>query len=157
MAFGIKSKKEIQQVDIRDQVRNQIDAAFEEYGATIADKVIEQVQVKLTSLQLPEKVDDHPVAEKVEGLESEKAGSEVNTILFAKMPGVKIATKLSGFYTDLERKSGKPLSRLHKQRTSGISSSERKRYPYRKIDTILMELEADYVYEYAKSYVFKTK
>lgn len=97
-----------------------------------------------------------PVAQKISGLGLEKAGSEVLATLFDKMINEHPA-KLRPFYTDLERDSGVGITALHKGRTSDIRSGEVGKYPYRKVDTVLLVLEADYVFKYAKSYKFTCK
>lgn len=96
------------------------------------------------------------VAEKVSGLGDEKKGNEIIATLLGKMISPH-PSKLRSFYTDAERKFKKPLSELHKKRVENLTNRGDGKFPYRKIDTVLMTLDADEVFSFAKAYTFKTK
>ncbi|MGF9711691.1 hypothetical protein [Paenibacillus naphthalenovorans] len=130
--------------------QQELEAAILTLAAQFKD--IADVLPRLSSSNQP----PAPVAQKVNGLKPEKVGGEIISMLYEKMP-IPHPVRLRPFYTDLERESGVDLSAVHKQRTKDMSASDIGHYPYRKIDTILSVLDADYVFKFAKDYEFITK
>lgn len=111
----------------------------------------EKPRLSLNTAALPPKI---YTAHRIDGLGEEKAASEVLSVLYDKMI-VKNTAQLRVFYTDLEREMGVGLSEIHKNRLKCVDKNEAKRYPYRKIDTVLQTLGKERVYTYAKNYEFK--
>jgi hypothetical protein len=68
-----------------------------------------------------------------------------------------VPAKLRVFYTDIERHCSKPFTKLHKERVTDLANNGDRKFPYRKIDTILIHADADYVFNFAKEYRFKKK
>ncbi len=58
------------------------------------------------------------------------------------------------FYNALEKECGIDLKQVHRERTAG---KDTRRYPNRKIDSVLSVLDAKYVLEFAKNYEFPEK
>lgn len=94
-----------------------------------------------------------PVALKVRGLDVEKQSNEILATLFAKMPN-PMPQKVRVFYTDLERDLGVALSQRHRERVEGNEGMVGK-YPFRKMDSILLTVDSEEVFQYAKEYEFK--
>lgn len=96
-----------------------------------------------------------PVVSKLGGLTAEKVADEISSMIFNKIEqkyGRAIPVYFRPFYTELEAVSGKEISKIHKVRTKGENVRD---YPFRKMDTAIRELSADYVFEFAKRYEFK--
>jgi hypothetical protein len=111
--------------------------------------------IKLT--QTPEEPPKNKyVVNKLSGLDLEKAANEIVATLYSKMENPH-GTKLRTFYTDLEMKFGIPFSSIYKTHKSSRDVSDISKFPNRKIDIILKNIEPSKVFEYAKKYSFKSK
>jgi len=89
---------------------------------------------------------------RLKGLSDEKAASELISILYEKI-GKSDPVRLRPFYTEVESTLGVQFSRLHKQRLNAPKAQNGK-YPYRKMDTILLHASREAVLEIAENYVF---
>lgn len=90
---------------------------------------------------------------RLNGLSHEKAASEIISSLYEKM-GDTIPQQLRAFYTEVEARLGIQFSRLHKERVRAAKGSAGK-YPYRKMDTILLHASREAVLEIADNFTFK--
>jgi hypothetical protein len=93
------------------------------------------------------------ITPELKGLPDEKKANEILSILFEKI-GHNHPSSLRPFYTELEIKFGKPLSMLHKERIEKVPNKGDGKYPYRKMDTVLLVFDYKEVYEFAKQYKF---
>ncbi|WP_342439270.1 hypothetical protein NSS79_10355 [Paenibacillus sp. FSL L8-0436] len=128
---------------------------IQEMHESTSSLVLQLQEVKST-IHLPLTIPDEPVAGGVSGLLPQKAGDEIVAMLFDKMIS-KHPSRLRTFYTDLEREMCVQFSAQHKERIEGIKLCEEGKYPYRKIDTILMLADRESVFAFAKRYKFNTK
>ncbi|MBU8785743.1 hypothetical protein KM903_04865 [Bacillus glycinifermentans] len=90
---------------------------------------------------------------RLKGLSHEKAANEIITILYEKM-GEAVPQQLRPFYTEVESRLGIQFSRLHKERLRAAKGHAGK-YPYRKMDTILLHASREAVLEIAENYTFE--
>ncbi|PAD72390.1 hypothetical protein [Paenibacillus campinasensis] len=121
-------------------------------------KALETISASVSQLKtndLPQ-LKPLPVAKGVRGLDFEKKASEIISMLYEKMADPHPA-RLRPFYTDLEADTGVYITSKHRERTSEIKRGDEGKYPYRKMDTALMYLDPDFVFQYAKSYKFSIK
>jgi hypothetical protein len=98
-----------------------------------------------------EKPKNEYVANSLDGLDLEKVANEILSVLLSKMENPH-PLKLGPFYTDLERVVGKPLSKMYKE---SVKSVDKSKYPNRKMDFILRNVNPTFVFDYAKDYEFK--
>jgi uncharacterized protein with von Willebrand factor type A (vWA) domain len=169
MGFGIKRKREIKEIDVKDNVESIFEKSLDKYNKELKEDLrndrkefAKELAVQIVSAMQEDvpvnKTTQGYIVQKVNGLNSEKKSNEIIAMLMEKMTeSNRHPQKLRSFYTDLERDCAKYLSDIHKRRTEGITKGEVGKYPYRKMDTVLMELDEGYVFDFAKNYTFKTK
>ncbi|WP_077297358.1 hypothetical protein [Virgibacillus pantothenticus] len=90
----------------------------------------------------------------VNNLSDKKTADEILATLFGNMPK-QHASRLRPFYTYLEQITSAPLSKFHEERVAHLPNRGDSKYPYRKMDSILMVLDPTLVFEEAKKYEFK--
>lgn len=94
------------------------------------------------------------VSKDVDNLDNEKAASEIISTLYDKLTNPH-GRMLRSFYTELEREVRKPIGKLHKERLASVKGDISK-YPHRKMDTVIMHIDRNFVLDFAKRYKFKT-
>lgn len=90
----------------------------------------------------------------VNNLSDKKTADEILATLFGNMPKPH-GSRLRPFYTYLEQVTAAPISKFHGERVSPIPNKGDSKYPYRKMDSVLMLLDPSVVFEEAKKYEFK--
>lgn len=107
-------------------------------------------QTTVSSLNLPQlKLPDD--------LHEQSAADVITRIIFEKIKETYKNNSIvyfNTFYNDLEKETGISLKEIHRNRTEG---KDTRVYPYRKIDSVLTVLDADYVLKFAEKYEFPKK
>lgn len=132
----------------------ELSASAEESVRTLSDikGAVESVGVGRPKMILNPRKVYNPEVKSVEGLDAEKQGNEVISILADKMPNYH-HSKLRTFYTDLERDTGAGIYRMHKELKNHLKISEVGKFPNRKMDLAIRLLGAETVLTYARRYV----
>lgn len=95
-----------------------------------------------------------PVTKLPAGLSKESAGDVVSRIMFDKIKTrfrTTSAVHFTTFYNDLQKVSGVDLKAYHRERVEGRNT---RNYPFRKIDSVIDALGAEYVLDFARNYKF---
>lgn len=90
-------------------------------------------------------------------LHEESVGDVILRIIFEKINdkyNSDAPVYCNTFYNALEKDCGINLKQVHRERTGGKNT---RKYPNRKIDSVLSVLDAKYVLEFAKNYEFPEK
>lgn len=146
-ALVLKFEELIMQLHSRSQPEIDVDI--------IANRVVELLLPNLSSLNQSESVQNNYISDNIDGLEKEKKASEIVSLLFSKMHNPH-GTKLRSFYTDLEKHVKVALSKIYKQYKEANKGVDFSKFPHRKIDIILDNIDYKTVYEFAKEYKYKT-
>lgn len=163
MAFGFGKKNEVVSTsEVSEFLTALLDKQHEKSVALIRDAVNEAMKSVVTellnkehfnqanSLPLPRET---YVVDSVKGTEKEKQGNEIISTLYDKL-GKTDPFALRTFYVACENHFEVPIYKSHKERMAECSSDKSK-FPNRKIDTVLILLDADEVLGFAKDFEFK--
>lgn len=127
---------------------------FKRIKEMVSDVTHSQFQIESPRLHVD--TEHNYMVDTVDKLSEEKTANEILATLFGNMQKPH-PSRLRPFFTHLEQSAGVALSEFHRKRVEGLTNKGDGKYPYRKMDSILMKLDADYVYQEAKNYVFKRK
>lgn len=120
---------------------------------SLITKIVEQVVHSLgnpSQLIGRKGISEEYTVDSVENLCDEKTANEILATLFDRMPSPH-PSRLRPFFTHLEQVTGEPLSAYHKERVKRLHNNGDGKFPYRKMDSILLKLDAEYVFKEAKN------
>lgn len=131
-----------------------INQVAESFAQQLKNVFQESVDNQKLSPEEPQQDTEHNYTVKTVGkLEDEKVANEILATLFGNMPKPH-PSRLRPFFTYIEQATGISLSGYHKERVANVPNKGDGKYPYRKIDSILMYVDKEFIFEEAKAYVF---